>query len=49
MFVHTHVFSPHALIRAFPAQAASNGESTYANVANPPHVRPADAGWPPRT
>lgn len=43
MFVATHALS-HARIRASAAQAGSCSESTYANVAHPPHVRPADAG-----
>lgn len=43
MFVATHALS-RAPIRAYGAQGGSCSESTNANVADPPHVRPTDAG-----
>ena len=43
MFAATHDFS-YAPIRVSAAQAGFCYESTYADVPNPPHLRPADAG-----
>ena len=42
MFVSTDAVS-RAQIQAYAAPAGSCSESTSANVADPPHVRPTDA------